>query len=422
MYGFVVRHRGLLLLITASAVIRLIAVGVWAPSLTDDRDAYLALAEQLRSGAGYVNPYTLRPTAFRPPLLPIVLAGLTTLFPAAVAVAVLHITLGTLTVVLTWVISRQLGFQRLAWCAAAWVSLDPLLVRYTAWPMTESLAAFLLCAATALSFSERTDAKTRMLTGVTLGLAVLCRPSFWIVAVILCGTEWLTSMSRSSWTARLKSAPWITLAGLALTVTPWLTRNLVTLRAPVVTTTHGGYTLLLGNNPRFIDEVVQRPWGAVWGRKSLDDWQTELNRQLAVDGVPDSEVDRDRWMYRRAFDWIAAHPQLFRQAIGLRFRRFWSLWPAGSAADDIPRPILGCVAGFYGLMFLLAAAGVCRIRSDNRVRWLALVTIIASLCLVHCVFWSNTRFRGPVTPLIAILATAGLGGTSSSKTAPHTKS
>jgi len=419
-YGFVLRHRALLLLVAASAVIRLIAVGTWSPSLTDDRDAYLALAEQLRSGAGYVNPHTLRPTAFRPPLLPIALAGLTTILPAAVAVAVLHITLGTLTVVLTWVISRQLGFQRMAWCAAAWVCVDPLLVRYTAWPMTETLATFLLCAATALSFSRRTDAKTRMLTGVMLGLAVLCRPSFWIVAIILCGTEWLTSMSRSSWPARLKSAPWFTVAGLALTVTPWLTRNVMTLGAPVVTTTHGGYTLLLGNNPRFIDAVVQRPWGAVWGRKSLDAWQTELDRQLAVDAVPDNEVDRDQWMYRRAFHWIREHPRSFRQAMWLRFRRFWNLWPVGSTADGVPRPILGCVAGFYGLMFLLAVAGVCRIRSASRIRWLAVATIIASLCLLHCVYWSNTRFRGPVTPLIALLATAGLSGTPRKNTPPNT--
>ena len=151
MHGFVVKYRAIVLLVAASTVMRLI--DVWSSSVTDDRDAYLALAEQLRSGAGYINPHSGQPTAFRPPLLPMALAGLMTTVSASVAVALLNITLGTATVVLTWFISRQMGFRHLAWCAAGWVCVDPLLIRYTAWPMTETLATFLLCSAMALSCS-----------------------------------------------------------------------------------------------------------------------------------------------------------------------------------------------------------------------------------------------------------------------------
>ncbi|MEO1994187.1 MAG: hypothetical protein ABGZ17_02825 [Planctomycetaceae bacterium] len=421
MHGFVVKYRAIVLLVAASTVIRLIAIEVWSSSVTDDRDAYLALAEQLRSGAGYINPHTEQPTAFRPPLLPMALAVLMTTVSASVAVALLNITLGTATVVLTWFISRQMGFRHLAWCAAGWVCVDPLLIRYTAWPMTETLATFLLCSAIALSFSKQTDPKIKAVTGVILGLAVLCRPAFWIAACILCGAELLKSMPHMSWQMRLRNVPWYTLAGLLLTVAPWLIRNRITLGAPVLTTTHGGYTLLLGNNPRFFDEVVRQPWGTVWGAESLATWQSQLDRQRAIDAVANNEVARDRWMYRRALHWIREHPRSFGQAMWLRFRRFWNPLPVGSTAHDVPQTVLGLVGGFYSLTFLLAAIGLFRCGGEQRFRGMLLGAIIASLCLVHCVYWSNTRFRSPVTPVIALLATTGLGGVRREKTrAPKT--
>ncbi|MFX9077435.1 hypothetical protein ABTN32_20465, partial [Acinetobacter baumannii] len=52
--------------------------------------------------------------------------------------------------------------------------------------------------------------------------------------------------------------------GTILTVSPWLVRNWLVFGVPILTTTHGGYTLLLGNNSVFTQDVVQQPWGTVW--------------------------------------------------------------------------------------------------------------------------------------------------------------
>ena len=422
MYSFAVRYRGIIILVAASAVIRLMAVEVWSSSVTDDRDSYLALAEQLRTGAGYSNPHTQQPTAFRPPLLPIILSGMMTIVPTTIAVALLNITLGSATVVLTWIIARQLGLGRMSWCAAGWVCIDPLLIRYTAWPMTETLATFLICAALALSFLDSTDPKLRLLTGVTMGLAVLCRPALWVIAGILVAVELLKSQQHQPWRIRLRGVPWYALLGMTLIVAPWLTRNLIRLDAPVLTTTHGGYTLLLANNPTFIEQVVRQPWGTVWSGPSLTAWQTNLDRQLTADGVPNDEVARDRWMYRRALSWIRAHPRSFARGVWFRFRRFWNPQPVGSTAPKVPQGILVLVTAFYSLTFLLAGLGLMRSGPDQRARIRTLAAIIVSLCLVHCVYWSNTRFRSPVTPMIAVLAASGLAGHRRPETADHKNS
>ena len=45
---------------------------------------------------------------------------------------------------------------------------------------------------------------------------------------------------------------------------PWAIRNQIVVGRPIVSTTHGGYTLLLGNNPSFYDHLRTAPRGTVW--------------------------------------------------------------------------------------------------------------------------------------------------------------
>ena len=79
-------------------------------------------------------------------------------------------------------------------------------------------------------------------------------------------------------------------------------RNAITMNAFIPTTTHGGYTLLLGNNPSLAEAVRL---GERWERTTFDAWTETLSRETE----DMDEVTRDRYMRRRALRWMRENPR-----------------------------------------------------------------------------------------------------------------
>src|SRR5581483_12505023 len=132
--------------------------------------------------------------------------------------------------------------------AALLVAVDPLLVHESTQVMTETVAALLAAAAmlAVTSAMERPGTWRAVASGVAIGLSVLCRPTFLVwggCLAVLVG--WGANRVVR---ARLRV---LYLAGMAVVLAPWAIRNEIELGRPVITTTHGGYTLLLGNNAYF---------------------------------------------------------------------------------------------------------------------------------------------------------------------------
>ena len=247
--------------------------------------------------------------------------------------------------------------------------VDPLLVQYSTLPMTETLSAFLTILLVVLILAGRDDRtnpaassgaeqparasmgwnNTRLerfrsaLVGFVFGLATLCRPTVWAFAP-LAAVLWLIRLrQRSSLRPSivLKSLPWPMLLGVLVVVVPWVVRNVSVLGRPILTTTHGGYTLLLGNNPVYYAEVVAQPFGTTWsdappGRDQktwYDNVSAAMHRDLGADAT---ETERDRYQYRLAYSHIASQPGLFARACMLRLIRFWDIAPQGSESRQLP--------------------------------------------------------------------------------------
>lgn len=460
----------------------------WPQNLVDDRDAYRAIAAHVAAGDGFSaseqpagDP---RPTAFRPPLYPLVLAGVVLIGGGEWGVALLHVVLGGLTVLLTFLIARRVGLGGAAWLAGGLVAVDPLLIWYTTFPMTETLSAFLVTLLLAVlvgvgSGQERTAAsaeppgrlanvadstdacnwtRLRSVTaGVAFGLCALTRPTIWAF-LPLAAACWLWRCLRAK-RSKLPSvrgagwrlgpclrrglvlpcgpagaAGWPAVLGAVVVIAPWAVRNSFLFGRPIVTTTHGGYTLLLGNNPVFYHEVVARPWGTVWDDAAADwghraqrgptAWLNGVEAELRTELGPqaDDEPCRDRWMYRRARDNIATEPGLFLRSCRLRFLRFWNVVPLSPARGAMPTFVLWSVGLFYAVVtatFLLGLGRLCVSgtrragegsggrRASDLIPWFWPVLLIASFCLVHLFFWSNARMRAPIVPAIAVVAAAG---------------
>lgn len=396
----------LVLVLLTALTIRIAAIIVWRDRLNEDVDGYLRIAASIAAGDGYME--SGRATAFRPPLYPLVLASVVRLGGAGLAIGCLQAVLGTLTVFVTTLICRRLEL-RLPWLPALIVAVDPLLIAYTARLMTEVLCglmlSLLLYAFSRASASRKTEAYVCF--GLTFGLVALCRPTIWASVPIVFAFGLLRF--RKPWGFEPPEAmKAVLLAGLgaSIVVSPWLIRNQLQTGAPILTTTHGGYTLLLGNNPQFYD-VCRKPWGAVWD--SLP-WQAEIAAELRSDGVPvENERAVDRWMYARAFQNINADRSGFVRSCRVRFCRFWNIVPL---VETTPKIVSVMVGGFYVLVLIGVLFAVCRRKRPAATGVLLFAgAMIITFAVVHVFYWSNTRMRAPLASSIAILSAYGWLGT-----------
>lgn len=393
---------------------RLGVMFLWPETLLADTDAYLAYAKAWAETGTF--GYEGQPTAFRPPLYPWLLS----LFgsPTAGWVASINLLSSGGTIVLIWLTAKRLGLSDLASSlAASLIAIDPLLVRYAGQAMTECLCTFesaLLLWLFAhvgvdrFSSDEATPGHSQwpwsLAAGVVLGMSVLTRPTFLVFAGLLVVASLIMNGLRKESSALSRTV--VLVVGVAIPVTGWGVRNQMLLGSPIITTTHGGYTLLLGNNESYYREVVDQPRGTLWdGRHGEGQqlWVQELNRSLDLQGVT-GEVARDRAMRDAAIASIQDQPLQFVRACLRRLLAFWSIVPSGEARTGLPIWLMIVVGVFYLVWWLWSTWGLTRTLRDRVVALLPALCLVASFATVHLVYWSNARMRAPVLPALALLA------------------
>lgn len=398
--------------------------------LTRDRDAYLGIAQCVAGGAGFCAPDSTRPTAYRPPVYPVLLGLMLTVLSESIAVAALNCMCYLLT---CWLVARMSGtLQEGAWSkwlqgvAVAVVAFDPLLISYSGQPMTESLATLLATgwvvtvhwllsgsrsveeppSVTEARGDDRLRRKLLMLGGLT-GMLALCRPSFLpLVPATVAIAGWLPGGGLR----RVRVGRGIVvLVGAAVVLAPWTARNWWLLGEPIVATTHGGYTLLLANNEVFQRKVIDQGWGGVWQEESFAGWQQDVEARLSQElPQPQTEVARDHAMQRMAREWMATHPGDVARGVVFRWVQFWSLTPQGGTQPGLV--VLACSI-WYGLVFSLAAIGLIRAVTGWRSwasRLIPAGLLVAVLMATHAFYWTNARMRVPLVPVLGLLVVKGI--------------
>jgi hypothetical protein len=195
-----------------------------------------------------------------------------------------------------------------------------------------------------------------------------------------------------------RARPWLLSCGFAgLIAAPWFLRNWLVLGLPILTTTHGGYTLWLGQNETYYQEVVSGRH-RVWPEASFEQW-TQQNAH-ATEGF--SEVEKDVYFRQQALGWMTAHPGQAMRSMLYHVRAFWSLAPNYG-------PWWGRIlcAGFYLVIHASALVGMSQ-RTVWRVPAIVLPLSLAVFTLCHAVYWSDMRMRAPLVPIIALLAGMGM--------------
>jgi 4-amino-4-deoxy-L-arabinose transferase-like glycosyltransferase len=389
-------------LLVATALLRTAVVWAWREGLTQDPDAYLRYARTLLEHGTFLRNGA--PSAWRPPLYPLLLAVCLTLpGPISVWIGVLHVTCGVAT---TWLVvstGRLWNLGRAALVAGMLVALDPILLGESVRVMTETVATLAAAAAmlAGARLCSRPTALSAALSGIAIGLAALCRPAFLVWGLCL--------LPLAGWTFR-RERPLRILAvyslGLSAALSPWAVRNAVSLGMPIVTTSHGGYTLLLANNPYFYRFLQTRKPGEIWDSSQfVADWQS---RRHALAGK--NEINEDRLAYRLARSNICQAPLAFARACIYRLATFWRLAPyrvgqLGGWASIIVRLLI--TLWYFGL-FACAILGLLEFERQRAPRtWLPALLLAISLSAVHTVYWTDMRMRAPAMPAVVLLAAAG---------------
>jgi len=375
----------------------ILAIGLRAAAMLgsgsfEDPDNYLPLAGSLASAQGL--SWNGRPTAYRPPLYPLILAPLVRFGGERplLGIAVLHLALGGATVALTASTARRYGLSPLRVVTAALiVAFDPVLLWQCRSVMTETLGAFLV----AMGLLELTRPRWRgaVLGGASLGLAALCRPSLLPGGVLIATLALLAGPG----TRHERLVRSLTL-GLAMTavLSPWAVRNAFMLGEPVWTTTHGGYTLALGNNEAYYRDVLDRAPGQVWYGQDQWLWWDSVNRATA--GM--TEPQADRYLRNKVVRISRDQPARFLRACLHRLRRFWSVAPAGAVYSW---RVQWATAGWTIPLWMALALGSLQV---GLWRWprIAAPLMVVGLTAVHALYWTDMRMRAPIVPAIALIA------------------
>ncbi|MFN7733058.1 MAG: phospholipid carrier-dependent glycosyltransferase [Pirellula sp.] len=472
--------RGALAIGVLAIAVRMAVFAVVPDALVQDPDAYRSLARvwastgtfgtvaadastlEDRSAAHSVPDATAAKdgvvaTAYRPPLYPWLLSwayyGADDLNASVASpaepnhrdrawIAFWHIALGTATSVLTWLLAMRLGLRLWAGAFAAMLVIgDPILLRQSTLVMTETLATFL--GVVAWWWAVRDDAScqtsdsdsksdlpgTRVRSGLRamvpglflgslLGAAGLCRATALAWLVIwggLCAIQWWRSSERNRNPQSIRTFA-VAAVVACLMLGGWAWRNHQQLGAPILTTTHGGYTLYLANNPVLYDHwkrSVSRDWDEDAFHR---DWRADLQSRVFA-----SEMEMDRFAQSLAMQSIREEPGTFLWGCVIRQGWFWALWPSSRQASDWQQRAIGI---WYAIALGCAAwGGVSLARSgwrkgattgqgdvDALRLWLPAVALLVSLILVHSVYWSNMRMRAPLVPMLSLLAAVGVQG------------
>jgi hypothetical protein len=452
------RYRGLALLLLFTLTLRGGLLIARYEQLNADPDDYSLIAHNIVQFATFSvdDPSHIagsrgapRPSAFRPPLYPILLSNLAEGENRSIPlrnIALLHVGLGLATVWLTWGIARAVGLQGSAYIAGLLVACDPILLNQQSLVMTETLAAFCTALAWALLVRFHFDRNwwNAALAGAAIGLAALCRPTY-LPWLLLCTLVALllppgkpnhdvklphrTINPSRRWALQGLNAVAMLVGGLG-TISPWVVRNYQAFQRPLATTTHGGYTLYLANNPHFYhylrtdqtgmpwDPLTRRPWGSQnQFRVSFRDERHGFLNPTTGTPLTNVTVNRDNEFQvdalQSSLGWqsIANDPAGFLVAAAYRVRQLWSPLPYRLSANESPArtALRFLTAAWYLVVYAAALLGIYSLRTRLcQSPWLWGMLLCLLFTGVHLFYWCNLRMRAPLMPIVAVVAAAGI--------------
>ena len=320
------------------------------------------------------------------------------------AVRLVQVLLGPVTIVLTWQLGRRMFSPRVGLVAAFVVAVYPLAWQFEELLYSESLATPLTVGALILILTGVPSARRAAAAGVVTGLALLVRPSseFVLLGALVC---WSVSVG---WRRGIPLT--LLAAALAvLVVAPWTIRNAVVLHGFVPVSLQDAALYGTFNAQAAHDPVFPYAW-----RKEPPDVTALFDPRH-----PLSDVTLRARLIQAGTTYIEHHPASVPAAFfwnGLS--RLWDVRRQSRALVDVPfegrsRLVSQIGLDMYYVLLPLALVGLYRARRQ-RAMVLGVLAFALGASIVFTVE-AGTRYRAPLEPLIATLACVGVLGADGSR-------
>jgi 4-amino-4-deoxy-L-arabinose transferase-like glycosyltransferase len=349
-----------------------------------DEGEYLRLAAQL-SQHGRYSLDGVHATAFRPPGYPFLLGAARVVGVPVGALRSLNVLFFLVVIGASWWLANRIAGGAAACIAAPLVALNPVSIYVVGSLYPETMgSAILLTALVALVASRDSTHPLRLVvtSGMLFGLLIVTIPTLAFVVALV-----------AVWLAVLKARRQAVVVILTALLLPaaWTGRNAAVMHTLAPVSTNGGLNLLLGNSP------VTGPRSGVTADLS------PYYRYAKAHHL--GEVASDAYFRSSALHWIGAHPAsaavLYLEKTANYFAPFDRLATASESSPG--KDILASIVYLPLLVLLVIRIG--RWRRDPPGSAEVLLLSIYLLCApVQAVFFTRVRFRFPVDPLLAVIA------------------
>jgi 4-amino-4-deoxy-L-arabinose transferase-like glycosyltransferase len=417
------RSRFALLVFMGALALRVGAAVVWAGEPVWDGAYYHEGATSIAAGRGYAGAGG-QPWCHYPVGYPAFIGGVYRVFGASpLAGTLAGAACGAALAVAVYLLAREALDERRARIAGGLAAVYPGLVGYAALLMTEPLGALLLVAAAAVAARGQASPRAAGLAGLLLGLGTLVRPQTLLAA------PFVALFARGP-RARIVAGAIAVATSLAV-VAPWTLRNCAVMDGCAFVSTNAGWNLAIGAFPRatgrfetlasgdgchdVVGQVEQdRCWMRLGAASIADDparWLRLVPKKLGFtfnhESFPVgylSTLDAARWpepqraLARGLLSW--SHRALLVAAT-------FSLLPRRARLAALLLGVITLIAVASGQFWPLAVALVgiafLRRRALGPVELFA-AAAVATLLIVHAVFFGEDRYHLVITPFLCVLA------------------
>jgi len=390
-----VKRHPLLILLAAVFLVKLVVVlqlrdhPLLQANAGLDTSVYIDLARKVLAGNRSLAPGLY----FVSPLYIYFLAAVLSVSDSLLAVRLVQIALGTISVWMIFVGARAWFGERPAWIAAAVAGLTGLFTFHEALILQAALDPFLTAAglaALALAFTARKSAVWFVVAGVVFGIQTLNRPNVLIPCLVVLAT---LSIARR-WRPIIFMA-----AGLAIALAPVIIRNVVVAGDWSPAASHGGLNFYIGNNAE-----ANGTYRVVAGITPNIAGQQADARRVAEEslGRPLSDPEVSAYFYGLGWTWIRLH---FKDALGLFARKLAYTFNSAYITLNYSYPFYAYDARtVLALLFvgpwLLIPAGLAGLiigmPAERRFEYLVWVSFIPGYAIAVAVFFVAERYRLPM--------------------------
>lgn len=356
----------------------------------DDTSSWDAVASNLVMGKGFKEANG-KPTALRPPLYPIFLAGVYIMTNRNFFnVYLFQAILGALLVVLIYLMCNDIFEDKIIPKLVSFLlSIYPPLIVYTQIIGSEVLFTFLLSITIYLlnRYVKYKKFATLLLSALLLGLTNICRstvifyPFFFIFA-----TFFIKEMKNLEHIKRVL----IFMIVSFLPVLPWTVRNYIAFNRFLLVNTSAGELFWAG---------TYLPWDG-YPKHGRDEHFFKKFQYIK------NPVDRERAMFIDGIKNIVSNPTGFLKLTIKKFIRFW-FQPVGQVLISEKSKLLGrmlCLAHFS--LIVVAIYGF--IQTKNKILLLPITVLFIYYTIMHNIIAPIARYRLPIEPYILIFFGYGL--------------